>query len=327
MRLLVVGLGSMGRRRTRLIIGMGQGHVVAGLDNAEARRVQAEEEFSMPCYADLDTAEAEFRPDAVFICTSPASHGPIVLECLRKRLSVFTEINLQGDWYEEADSLAKERNVKIFVSSTFLYRKENIYIQKYVAQYEKINYIYHCGQYLPDWHPWESYKEFFVINKKTNGCREIFAIELPWIIASFGRVINCYAVKSKNSSLEIGYPDNYIVILEHERGNKGVFCVDILARRAVRRLEVYSENMHLFWNGSPDSLLVYDIETKREQVVSLYDSVEHQHGYSATIIENAYLEEIKNFFEVLEGSAEPRHSIRKDTDVLAVINKIEEGLE
>ena len=34
------------------------------------------------------------------------------------------------------------------------------------------------GQYLPDWHPWESYKSFFVSNKKTNGCRELFAIEL-----------------------------------------------------------------------------------------------------------------------------------------------------
>ena len=44
-----------------------------------------------------------------------------------------------------------------------------------------VNYIYHIGQYLPDWHPWENYKNFFVGDKRTGGVREIFGIDLPWL--------------------------------------------------------------------------------------------------------------------------------------------------
>ncbi|MCO7111156.1 hypothetical protein NIA69_21115 [Gemmiger formicilis] len=40
-----------------------------------------------------------------------------------------------------------------------LYRRETQYIKQQVAEFGKpVHYIYHIGQYLPDWHPWENYK-------------------------------------------------------------------------------------------------------------------------------------------------------------------------
>ena len=49
------------------------------------------------------------------------------------------------------------------MSSTLQYRKEIQFIKEEVKKVSgKVNYIYHVGQYLPDWHPWENYKDFFV---------------------------------------------------------------------------------------------------------------------------------------------------------------------
>ena len=39
-------------------------------------------------------------------------------------------------------------------------------------------FVYHSGQYLPDWHPWESYKDFYVSNPATGARREIVPFEL-----------------------------------------------------------------------------------------------------------------------------------------------------
>ncbi|MDE6927475.1 MAG: hypothetical protein K2P06_01985, partial [Muribaculaceae bacterium] len=66
-------------------------------------------------------------------------------------------------------------------------------------------YIYHVGQYLPEWHPWENYQDFFVGDKRTNGCREIMAIEFPWLIETFGEIREVSVLHDKMSHLNIDY--------------------------------------------------------------------------------------------------------------------------
>ncbi len=324
MRVVVIGLGSMGRRRIRLLKTFSSVLEIKGIDLAESRRTQAEKECGIRTYPSLVKVLETTALDVAFVCTSPASHGSIVMECLEKGLNVFTEINLIGDWYDVAARLAKSKGLKLFISSTFLYRREIEYITNAVRGV-KINYIYHSGQYLPDWHPWESYKDYFVSDKRTNACREILAFEFPWIIEAFGDVEGIYVMKGRNSSLDIDFADNYIISIRHKNGNKGVLCQDILSRKGLRRLEVFAETMHIFWEGTPSTLSVYDLDKKALEPITLYDHVEQREGYNANIIENAYREEIVDFFAWLDGKSTPKYSFAKDKKVLALIDRIEKS--
>jgi hypothetical protein len=190
---------------------------------------------------------------------------------------------------------------------------------------EVVNYIYHTGQYLPDWHPWENYKSFFVSNPKTNGCREIFGIELPWITKVFGEIVSFTVQKSKLSNLDLNYNDNYMVTFVHKNGTKGVMCVDVVSRKAIRNLEIYSENKHIFWDGTPNGMQNFNIETKTFENIKLYDNVIKDKNYATSIIENCYLEEIKEFINFVENSeVTPKYSFEKDKAVLNIIDKIEE---
>ena len=325
MKVVVIGLGSMGRRRIRLMQSLPEPPEIVGIDLSQERRAQAERETGVRTAADLGGTVAAFEPEVALVCTSPTSHGPIVIQCLQFGLHVFTEINLLSDWYDEAMSMAKERGLLLFLSSTFLYRKEVEYIADAVKG-EAVNYIYHSGQYLPDWHPWESYKSFFVSKRETNACREILAIEFPWLIKAFGEVENLTVMKDKSSSLDIDFCDNYMISIRHKSGTKGVFCQDVIARKGLRRLEVYSEKTHLFWEGTPQSLARYNPETKIVEPISLYESVEQRGDYNANIIENAYSEELREFFDALEGRATPRYSLEEDAKVLSLVDGIEGGL-
>jgi predicted dehydrogenase len=183
--------------------------------------------------------------------------------------------------------------------------------------------MYHVGQYLPDWHPWENYRDFFVGDRRTNGCREIFAIDLPWILRAFGPVARLRVAKDKLTALSIDYPDNYLVTLEHEDGSKGLMCVDVVSRKATRSLEIFNEDLHLFWHGTPDSLAEYDLVRRELVHVDTYESTEHDPRYSDNIIEDAYREEILGFFRAIEGSQEPLYTLSDDIATLDLIDRIE----
>lgn len=322
MVIIVIGLGSMGKRRIRLIKASFPNYKIAGVDTSVERQEEAKRTFGINVYSNIEEAKNVEKPSAAFVCTSPITHSKIIPECLRNDLHVFTELNLVSDGYEEMQRLASEKDRVLFISSTLLYRNDINYICDRVKG-NKVNYIYHVGQYLPDWHPWENYKNFFVGNKKTNGCREIFAIDLPWIIRAFGDIETFNVIKDKSSSLEIDYDDNYIVTFKHKNGNKGVVCVDVISRKAIRNLEVFSENIHLFWEGSPNSLFEYDLEKKQRLTIETYKSVEKDKNYSDNIIENAYMDEIYTFFDMIDKNKKPRYTLQDDINTLRLIDEIE----
>ena len=324
MKIIVIGLGSMGKRRLRLLSERKDVELF-GIDSQESRCEEVKEKFGITCFKSITEAVVTENIEAAVISTSPLSHAAIIKECLTYNLHVFTEINLVQDGYEENMALAKEKNLVLFLSSTFLYRKETLTIIEKVQNAKcPLNYIYHVGQYLPDWHPWESYNSYFIGNPRTNGCREIMAIDLPWVISAFGPVKNISAIKSKNTELSINYNDNYLITLEHESGHKGVFAVDVVARKSGRNIEIFGEQLHLSWNGTADSLKVYNIEEKKDEVTSFDDASEHVEGYAAFVTENPYREELNSFLkQIADRGHIPAWDFKKDKVVLDIIDQIE----
>ena len=189
----------MGKRRIRLLSERNDVSII-GVDTQVLRREEVKVKFGIECYISLEEACRVNNIDAAVISTSPLSHAAIIKECLEHNLHVFTEINLISTSYEDNMQLAEEKGKVLFLSSTFLYQEDTLKIIERIKNVNSpVNYIYHVGQYLPDWHPWESYNDYFIGNPRTNGCREIMAIELPWIYTAFGKVTDFKVMKSKNS--------------------------------------------------------------------------------------------------------------------------------
>ena len=326
-KILIVGLGSMGKRRARLIKGLRPEIEICGVDSTEARRAEAEG-LGIRAYASIPEAVAAQHPEAALVCTAPISHAGIIHTLLEHDLPVFTELNLVSDGYAENMALAKEKGLPLFLSSTMLYRGETQYMKQQAQDFmaatgKKVNYIYHIGQYLPDWHPWENYKNFFVGDKRTGGVREIFGIDLPWLWDAFGPVESVHVEKDKISTLEVDYPDSYFVTLRHANGVKGVLAVDVVSPKAVRSFECFGEGLHLFWEGNPRALYHFDHDTGEKVPVNTYESFEHDSRYSDNIVENAYVDELANFFAVIEQGADARWSFEKDLEIIRLIEKIE----
>lgn len=326
MNIVVIGLGSMGRRRIRLLRQFEAIHVVVGVDAREDRRKQAENEYGIATADSIEAALEMTEIQAAVVSTSPLSHRAIIARCLDCGLHVFSELNLVSDGYDDLIHRSEETGKVLFLSSTFLYRKEVEFIKKSVEESSgRLNYFYHAGQYLPDWHPWESYKSFFVGNKATNGCREFMAIEFPWLTDVFGDVKSLYSVAGVQSTLDLDFPDNYQIIVEHQGGNKGMIAVDVVSRKAVRNFELSGEDLYLTWDGTPTGLVKYDFQSKQDKEVKLYEEVDRQKGYSSFVIENAYQAELANFLACINEEEKPRYSFTRDKYILSIIDEIEQN--
>ena len=323
-KVIVIGLGSMGKRRLR-ILSEKPNLEIFGVDSNKERCAAVNKEFGIQCYNSLDEAFGSQKIDCAFVSTSPLSHATIINQCLKQGAHVFTELNLVKDGYEENMKLAEEKGLVLFLSSTSLYKKEIKAIKERINKSEsKLDYIYHIGQYLPDWHPWESYKDYFIGDKRTNGCREILAIDLPFIVSCFGKIKNWNVLKSRNTSLNIDYNDNFMMLFEHEGGAKGTVTIDVVCRKAVRKMEVFGEDLYVSWDGTPDSLKEYDIENKEEKVIPLENASEHVEGYASFITENPYRDEVNEFFEQINNrSFKPAWSFEKDLEILHLIDELE----
>lgn len=322
MKILVVGYGSMGRRRIRLYKQLDKDASFICVDS-NPDRIQQIKKDGYLAYADLNEAIKE-KPDLAFVCTSPLSHAMIIPILLQNKINTFTEINLSAKNYDQMFSIAEKNNTKLFLSSTMLYEEPIKKIKSLVRkETQPLTYIYHIGQYLPDWHPWESYKSFFIGKKESNGCREIYAIQLPWLVDTFGEVEKMNSVSHKSTNLEIDYDDAYITTFEHKGGSKGVFVVDVVSRIATTYLEIIGENLHLTWDGSNDGLKIYNIAEKKTEIFVAYENRVHDDNYAANIFENPYLDEIKDFISYVQKGTVPRWSIKKDYAVLNLIDKIE----
>ena len=321
MNIIVIGLGSMGKRRIRLIHELYPEYTIIGVDSREDRRKEAQDTLGIQCFSSIE--DVDVKIECAFVCTSPLSHSKVISICLDRGWNVFTELNLVADGYDENIRLAEQRKVKLFLSSSFCYREEIKNIKSRINMNDRWNYIYHIGQYLPDWHPWESYNDFFIGNKKTNGCREIMAIELPWLVETFGKIKSVDSCSDKMTDLHIQFNDNYFIRVDHESGCKGVIIVDVVSPVPVRRFEAYGENRYISWNGTPESLNALNPETKKLEPVVLSEQTERNMNYSSFIVENMYKNEIRDFFEYVINDKQPVYSFEKDKVILDVIDTIE----
>ena len=83
MKLLIVGLGSMGKRRARLTKGIDAAIQIVGVDTAESRRDEALRlGLADAAYATIGEAVAAEHPDAALVCTAPLAHAAVIGELL-----------------------------------------------------------------------------------------------------------------------------------------------------------------------------------------------------------------------------------------------------
>jgi predicted dehydrogenase len=250
MRILVVGLGSMGRRRLRCLTHIG-GHELAGMEPSAERAAAVGEEFGIPTFGTLDEARTEFGPDATVISTPPDLHLPIALEAARHGVHFFTEASVVPENTRELQAVAEQNGIVAAPSCTMRFHPAVGTLRRRIeegAVGRVLGVTHHVGQYLPDWHPWEDYRTYYVSKRETGAAREIVPFELNWMTHLFGPVTQIAGYQGKLSSLEVDIDDIYSQLVGFGSGVQGTLVVEVISRPAIRQARIIGEEGTLIWD-------------------------------------------------------------------------------
>ncbi len=321
-KFLIIGLGSMGKRRVRCLQTLGISKAdIYGLDQRVDRCIEAKERYGIQIVH--DEREIDFdQIDAVIVSLPPDRHLEGVRIALRYNKPVFVEASVLLEEVQQIKD-CNVNNVFIAPSCTFLFHPVIKKIRNIVRSdmYGKVcNFSYHSGQYLPDWHPWENVNEFYVSNRITGGAREIVPYELTWITNVFGypNAVKGYFRKTTNIGCDI--EDSYVCCLDYDH-MVGSFLVDVVGRNALRNLVINFEQAQLQWRSDAGLFEIYEASTGMWRTIEIEKTI-HEEGYNKNINENMYIDEMDAF---LKGIQSYPNTIDKDLRILKMLNEIEDS--
>lgn len=322
MKALVIGLGSMGRRRVRCLQQLGVS-AISGFDPRADRRTQAVQEYGIEVRDTL--AADDLRPfDLVVISTPPDQHHTAIEWSIAAGKPCFVEASVIRAPLPALDERAKERGVLVAPSCTLRFHSAIRDITQLVrsGRYGKAcNFSYHCGQYLPDWHPWEKVSDYYVSNPATGGAREIVPFELTWMVDAFGWPQQVQGMRMRTTDVGAAIDDTYAALLRFD-GFLGTLVVDVVARQAVRKLTLNLERASLSWDWDSGTVRVYEADAGR--VVELHQPRSSAHtGYHQNIGEAMYVAEVASFLAAAQGRGSFPHTLQDDIRVLSLLERIE----
>ena len=324
---LVIGLGSMGRRRSRCLKSLGA-KKIHGFDLRADRIEQAAAMGVTPIEQPAEFLK-ENQDVRVFICVPPDKHQEYMDLCLETSSHFFVEAGIEDEGHQRViEKLTSDTSVKGVPSCTLLFHPAIQKISEIVkeGQLGKIsNVLYHSGQYLPDWHPEEPVSEYYVSNPETGAAREIVPFELTWLAKVFGTPEVLAGTFGKTITIDGAeeIDDTYTGVLK--LGNS--LCnltVDVVSRYATRLLTVNGSEKQLRWNWDDDHIKVFDPKTGTWETVS-YAKDAHEEGYNPNIPEQMYIDEVQNFIDYSMDKRNYPTDFKYDVEILTSLKQFEQS--
>lgn len=324
---IVIGLGSMGKRRIRCLLALGIKKII-GVDVREDRRLEVEEKYGIMVCKSYDEYLLDNKPSIAIISLPPKLHVEAMETFINKGIPFFVEASVISDGLVDLLEKSIKKGVLVAPSCTLHFHPaireiSDILHNKILGKIS--NFHMHTGQYLPDWHTYEEVKSYYVSDPITGGAREIVPFELTWLTELFGtprRLAGNYR-KTININGAEYIDDTYNAILDFG-SYLGFLSVDVVSRVATRRLMVNGELGQLIWDWNDGNIKIFSSSENIWKTIK-YDMSKTEKGYNKNIGESMYIEEIKAFCSAVLGSDNFPNTLKSDINILKILEAIEKS--
>jgi predicted dehydrogenase len=326
MKYLVVGLGSMGKRRVRNLQALGLTGI-AGFDPRADRRQETQEKYGIPVFENLDLAMQIFAPQAFVISTPPDLHMHYAYFAFEHGISCFIEASVvDADKIKLLSEKIAGSAIVMAPSCTMRYFPGPKKVKELIRSNsigKVLNVNYQTGQYLPDWHPWEKIEDFYVSKRETGGAREIVPFELTWLNDIFGIPKALACVKAKLTDMNVDIDDIYHCLLRYEANVIANITVEVVSRpKACRDMRVLGSEGEIVLSADSNSVR-YINTTMEEWKEFRFDTGTVESQYINP--EEPYIAEMRDFVGAVDAknqSAFP-NSLMDDYHILQTLNALE----
>lgn len=303
-RFLIIGCGSIGKRHVGNLLSLGVQDIIA-FDTQTPRREETKKRFHIPVLNSLEETW-QHKPEIAVIAVPTSLHVPLASEAAKHGCHLFIEKPLSHtmEGVDELLELVKEQKLITLVGCNMRFLLGTIQVKSLIDEGtigKVVAAQFEAGQYLPDWHPWEDYREMYSARSELGGGVILDAIhEIDLIHWMLGRVeaIACFA--GKLSHLEIDTEDTAAILLRFANGAIGELHLDYVQRPYSRSCHIIGEEGTILWDFYERQVKFYSAKTGGWQTFPQKPDYD---------INEMYIEEMKHFLNCLEGKTKPMQDI------------------
>ncbi|MDO8500043.1 MAG: Gfo/Idh/MocA family oxidoreductase [bacterium] len=327
MKLLIIGLGSIGQRHYRNLRFLGFSDIAVYRTSKGASDFikKFEEEYRPAVFHDLTEA---FRtgPEAVFIANPTVLHTEFISAALRHGArGIFVEkpIGHKVSSTEVVVAEAEKKNIIGYVGYNFrfhplLQKMKTLVDEGFVGKV--ISASVDSGEYLPDWHPWEDYRATYPARRALGGGVVLTqSHDLDYLYWFFGMPKRVAAFGGTKTGLEIDADDLVKGLLEYSNGVVVSLHMDFYQRPPRRIFEIMGTKGTLCWNYHGKKMEFTPYGSKEQPQVWT-----DPEGFERNIM---FLDELRHFFACIEGREQPRVTFRDGLQVLRIVEALLRSVE
>jgi predicted dehydrogenase len=240
-RILVSGVGSAGERHIRNLGALGRAEIAVHRTRALPYRTL---DRDFPSFVDLGQALAEWHPDIVFATGPTSLHVPVAIAAAEAGCHVFVEKPL-ADSVEGVERLARAlegSGRSLMVGYMLRFHPLLIRVRDWLADGTLGRPLYWrstWAEYLPDWHPWEDYRQGYAARRDLGGGPALtYSHDIDVAHWLFGSVRQACALPMPESPLRMEYPPGVDLLLRHSSGVLASLHLDFYQRPPQRSYEI-----------------------------------------------------------------------------------------
>lgn len=299
MKYLIAGFGSIGRRHMRNLLALGEHDIV--LYRSKRSTLPEDEIAGYPVETDLQAALAH-QPGAVIISNPSALHLDVAIPAAEAGCAILLEkpISHSLERIAELQAAVRRGGAKVLVGFQFRFHPT----LKRAAELLTAGAIglpmaarVHWGEYLPNWHPWEDYRQGYAARADLGG-GVILTLSHPYdyLRMLLGNADSLWALTPQRGGLDLPVEDTVEIGLAFRSGAVGSIHLDYVQQPPSHTLEIIGTNGMLRWDNADGTLSIYQPAAQSWQVETPPPGFERN---------DLFLDEMRNFIAMARGEAQP----------------------
>ena len=303
-KFLIAGLGSIGRRHFRNLKALGETDIILLRSHHATLPEDELEGFSVE--TDLREALKKHNPEAVIVANPTALHLDIAVPAAEAGCSILMEkpISHNLDHLNELETALKRGGGRFLTGFQFRYHPTIQKASKLLEDGEigkPLSFHYQWGEYLPNWHPWEDFKQGYAARADLGGGVILTLTHaLDTVRMLLGEAHSTWAYTS-SLNLGLDVEDSAEIGLKMRNGAIGSVHIDYNQQPPSHRWEIVGTKGTMRWDNSTGMLEMFSA------VKNVWERYQPPEGFQRN---DLFIEEMKHFISVVQNREEPVCNLR-----------------
>lgn len=299
MKFLIAGYGSIGRRHLRNLRALGQHDLI--LLRSHRSTLPEDEIQDIPVETTIQDALAH-HPDGVVIANPTSMHLDVAIPAAEAGCAILMEkpISNHAAQLEQLQRVLAGKPNRFLMGFQYRFHPGLVHVKKMLALDligRPLSFRAVWGEYLPDWHPWEDYRNSYSARSDLGGGVALTLCHpLDYMRWLFGDAARLWGISAKISDLEIFVDDLAEIGVQMKNGMVGSIHLDYYRRFVRHDMEITGTEGVIHWNNADALITLQNAGHPNGETIPPAVPFDRN---------QLFIDEMKHFIDICAGKAVP----------------------